>query len=260
MSTSPTVTVEIEGAIARVTLARPEVANTMNLAFGHDLLQAALRVEADPAVRAVVLTGSGRNFCFGGDLRGMTDSGGDVEAYLRELTTHLHAALVHFTRMDAPVIAAVNGTAAGAGLGLVLMADLAIAGSGAKFAPAYTGVGLTPDGATSFLLPRAVGYKRAMEMFLTNRVLTADEALAWGLVNQVVPDDQLAEAATKLATRLAAGPRGAFGLVKRLLADAEPGLEAQLAREGRTISRQGAAAEGREGIAAFLEKRKASWA
>lgn len=260
MSTSPTVTVEIEGAIARVTLARPEVANTMNLAFGHDLLQAALRVEADPAVRAVVLTGSGKNFCFGGDLRGMTESGGDVESYLRELTTHLHAAIVHFTRMDAPVIAAVNGTAAGAGLGLVLMADVAIAGSGAKFAPAYTGVGLTPDGATSFLLPRAVGYKRAMEMFLTNRVLTADEALAWGLVNQVVPDDQLAEAATKLATRLAAGPRGAFGLVKRLLADAEPGLEAQLAREGRTISRQGAAAEGREGIAAFLEKRKANWA
>jgi 2-(1,2-epoxy-1,2-dihydrophenyl)acetyl-CoA isomerase len=260
MSTSPTVTVEIEGAIARVTLARPEVANTMNLAFGHDLLQAALRVEADPAVRAVVLTGSGKNFCFGGDLRGMTDGGGDVEAYLRELTTHLHAAVVHFARMDAPVIAAVNGTAAGAGLGLVLMADLAIAGSGAKFAPAYTGVGLTPDGATSFLLPRAVGYKRAMEMFLTNRVLTADEALAWGLVNQVVPDEQLADAATKLATRLAAGPRGAYGLVKRLLADAEPGLEAQLAREGRTISRQGAAPEGREGIAAFLEKRKASWA
>jgi 2-(1,2-epoxy-1,2-dihydrophenyl)acetyl-CoA isomerase len=98
-----------------------------------------------------------------------------------------------------------------------------------------------------------------MEMFLTNRVLGAEEALQWGLVNQVVPDDQLAEAAGKLAAKLAAGPRGAYGQVKRLLADAEPGLEAQLAREGRTISRQGAAAEGREGIAAFLEKRKANW-
>jgi 2-(1,2-epoxy-1,2-dihydrophenyl)acetyl-CoA isomerase len=256
---APTVTVETRGAVAYVTLARPDVANTMNLAFGHDLLQAALKVEADSSIRAVVLTGAGKNFCFGGDLRGMTQSGGDVEGYLRELTTHLHAAIVHFTRMDAPVVAAVNGTAAGAGLGLVLMADLAVAGAGAKFAPAYTGVGLTPDGATSFLLPRAVGYKRAMELFLTNRVLNAEEALAWGLVNQVVPDDQLLEAATKLATRLAAGPRGAHGLVKRLLADSEGGLEAQLAREGRTISRQGAAPEGREGIAAFLEKRKASW-
>lgn len=257
-NSTPTVTVEIRGAVAHVTLSRPEVANTMNVAFGHDLLRAALRVESDPSVRAVVLTGAGKNFCFGGDLRGMQD-GGDVEPYLRELTTHLHAAIVHFTRMDAPVIAAVNGTAAGAGLGLVLMADLAIAGSGAKFAPAYTGVGLTPDGATSFLLPRAVGYKRAMEMFLTNRVLTADDALAWGLVNQVVPDDQLQDAAAKLAARLAAGPRGAYGHVKRLLGDSEPGLESQLALEGRTISRQAAAPEGREGIAAFLEKRKPSW-
>ena len=95
---APTVTVEVRGPVAFVTLARPEVANTMNLAFGHDLLRAALQVEADPSVRAVVLTGAGKNFCFGGDLRGMTQSGGDVEGYLRELTTHLHASIVHFTR------------------------------------------------------------------------------------------------------------------------------------------------------------------
>jgi 2-(1,2-epoxy-1,2-dihydrophenyl)acetyl-CoA isomerase len=259
MSAPSTVAVEVKDGIAHVTLARPDVANTMNLEFGHDILAAALKVEADPSVRAVVLTGSGKNFCFGGDLRGMVQSGGDVEGYLRELTTHLHAAIVHFTRMDAPVIAAVNGTAAGAGLGLALMADFTIAGTSSKFAPAYTGVGLTPDGSTTFLLGRAIGYKRAIELFLTNRVLSAEEALAWGLVNQVVPDEQLADAAGKLAQKLAAGPRGAFGLVKRLIADAEPGLEAQLAREGRTIARQGASAEGREGIAAFLEKRKPSW-
>lgn len=257
--TTPTVTVEVRNHVAFVTLARPDVANTMNLEFGHDILAAALKVEATPDVRAVVLTGSGKNFCFGGDLRGMVTSGDDVEGFLRELTTHLHAAIVHFTRMDAPVIAAVNGTAAGAGLGLVLMSDIAVAGTSSKFAPAYTGVGLTPDGSTTFLLPRAIGYKRAMELFLTNRVLSADEALAWGLVNQVVPDDQILDAATKIAERLAAGPVRAFGQVKRLLADAEPGLEAQLAREGRTISRQGTTAEGREGIAAFLEKRKAVW-
>lgn len=254
-----TVEVAVRESVAFVTLTRADAANSMNLQFGHDLLRAALTCESDPAVRAVVLTGAGKNFCFGGDLRGMASSGGDVSGYLTELTTHLHAAIVHFTRMNAPVIAAVNGTAAGAGLGLALMADYTIAAASAKFAPAYTGVGLTPDGSTTFLLPRAIGYKRAMELFLTNRVLGADEALAWGLVNQVVPDAELAAAALQLATRLAAGPLGAFGQVKRLLADAEPGLEAQLAREGRSIARAGASAEGREGVQAFLEKRQASW-
>jgi 2-(1,2-epoxy-1,2-dihydrophenyl)acetyl-CoA isomerase len=254
-----TVTVEIRDSIAHVTLARPDAANSMNLQFGHDLLKAALQCEADASIRAVVLSGSGKNFCFGGDLRGMASSAAGVSGYLTELTTYLHTAIIHFTRMNAPIIAAVNGTAAGAGLGLVLMADLAIAGAGAKFAPAYTGVGLTPDGSTTFLLPRAIGFKRAMELFLTNRVLSADEALAWGLVNQVVPDEELAAAALKLATRLAAGPLAAFGQVKRLMADSEPGLEAQLAKESRSIARAGDDAEGREGVAAFLEKRKALW-
>jgi len=121
--------------------------------------------------------------------------------------------------------------------------------------PAYTGVGLTPDAGCTFLLPRVVGYKRAMELFLTNRVLDAQQALDWGLVNQVVEDESLAETAAALAARLAAGPAGAFGAVKRLLAEAEPGFEAQLARESRSIASRGMTAEGREGIAAFLEKR-----
>ena len=132
---------------------------------------------------------------------------------------------------------------------------LAIAGKSAKFTPAYTGVGLTPDAGCTFLLPRAVGYKRAMELFLTNRVLGAEEALEWGLVNQVVDDDRVQETAVALAARLASGPTGAFGGVKRLLAEAEPGLEGQLERESRAIAARGAGAEGREGIAAFLEKR-----
>jgi 2-(1,2-epoxy-1,2-dihydrophenyl)acetyl-CoA isomerase len=258
-TTTSTVEVEVREGVAFVTLSRPDAANSMNLQFGHDILRAALRCEADPSIRAVVLTGAGKNFCFGGDLRGMASSGGDAAGYLTELTTHLHAAIVHFTRMNAPVIAAVNGTAAGAGLGLALMADMAIAGASAKFAPAYTGVGLTPDGSTTFLLPRAIGYKRAMELFLTNRVLTAEEALAWGLVNQVVPDEELLAVATRLATRLAAGPLHAFGQTKRLMADSEPGLEAQVVRESRSIAAAGSSAEGREGIAAFLEKRKAEY-
>lgn len=254
-----TVLTEIRANVAVLTLNRPDSANTLDLAMGRDLLAAALQCEADPAVRAVVLTGAGKNFCFGGDLRGMVSGGAPIEAYLRELTTHLHAAIARFMRMDAPVIAAVNGTAAGAGVGLVAMADLAIAGAGSKISLAYTGVGLTPDGGTSFLLPRAVGAKRAAELILTNRVLTADEALAWGLVNQVAPDDAVLDAALKLAGRLAAGPKGAFGKSKRLLAASLGALESQLSAESETIAAQAASAEGREGIAAFLEKRKAQY-
>src|SRR5580698_2926578 len=202
-SASTTVRLEIRDAIAFLTLSRPEAANTMNLQFGREFLSAALAIEA-AAVRAVLLTGQGKNFCFGGDLKGMVASGGDVRAYLSELTTNLHAGIALLARLDAPLVAAVNGTAAGAGLGLVLAADLAIAARSAKFVSAYTGVGLTPDAGCTFLLPRAVGYKRAMEMFLTNRVLDAQQALDWGLVNQVVDDDKVAETAAALGAQLAA--------------------------------------------------------
>jgi len=158
--------------------------------------------------------------------------------------------------MDAPVIAAVNGTAAGAGVGLVAMSDLAVCAESAKFALAYTGVALTPDGGTSFFLPQILGHKRAMELILTNRALSAREALDWGLVNQVVADTEVLGTAMALAERLAAGPLRAFGKAKRLVAAAHGGLESHLALESETIAAQGASAEGREGIAAFLEKRK----
>lgn len=256
---SDTVLVEVRGEVAVVTLNRPDTANTLDLAMGRELLAAALRCEADPAVRAVVLTGAGKAFCFGGDLRGMMSGEAPIEPYLKELTTHLHAAVARFMRMDAPVVAAVNGTTAGAGVGLVAMADLAVMAAGAKISLAYTGVGLTPDGGTSFLLPRAVGTKRAMELVLTNRALTAPEALEWGLVNQVVPDAEVLEKALELAGRLAAGPKGAFGRSKRLIAASLGALESQLSLESETIAAQAATVEGREGIGAFFEKRKAQY-
>lgn len=256
---SDTVLVEVRGEVAVVTLNRPDTANTLDLAMGRELLAAALRCEADPAVRAVVLTGAGKAFCFGGDLCGMMGGEVPIEPYLKELTTHLHAAVARFMRMDAPVVAAVNGTTAGAGVGLVAMADLAVMAAGAKISLAYTGVGLTPDGGTSFLLPRAVGTKRAMELVLTNRALTAPEALEWGLVNQVVPDAEVLEKALELAGRLAAGPKGAFGRSKRLIAASLGALESQLSLESETIAAQAATVEGREGIGAFFEKRKAQY-
>lgn len=255
----PTVKFELRDDVAWVTLNRPDSANTMNLQFGRDLLDAATRCRGTRGVHAVVITGEGRAFSFGGDLGAMMmNEGGNVEAYLRELTVDLHAAIVAFSRLDAPVIAAVNGTAAGAGMGLVLMADLAIAAEGARFSLAYTAVGLTPDGSTSYFLPRAVGTKRAMELVLTNRPLSAAEALDWGLVNKVMPDAEVVAEAGSLASRLAAGPLAAFGHAKRLMRSEAP-LEAQLEDESRTISSQATSPEAVEGISAFLGKRKPSF-
>jgi 2-(1,2-epoxy-1,2-dihydrophenyl)acetyl-CoA isomerase len=254
MSTA-TVNVETRGAVALVTLNRPTQSNTLSLQMGMDLLAAAMTCARNSAVRAVVLCGAGKNFCFGGDLRGISNKGG-AEAHLRELTSYLHAAISQFVRMDPPVIAAVRGTAAGAGIGLVAMSDLAVAGESAKFNLAYTGVGLTPDAGTTFLLPRAVGIRRATELMLLNRTLSANEALTWGLVNKVVGDGAVLDEAFALAEKVAAGPTRAFGKVKRLLAQSLGPFESQMVLEAETIAAQAASAEGAEGIAAFLAKRK----
>jgi len=249
-----TVDVETRGAVAVVTLNRPDSGNSLNLQLAMDVLAAALTCARNPAVRAVVLTGAGKNFCFGGDLRAMAKENAD--AYLRELTTYLHGAIAHFVRIDAPVIAAVNGAAAGAGIGLVLMADLAVCGTSSKFSTAYTTVGLTPDAGTSFMLPRAVGAKRAMELILLNRALTAQEALSWGMVNEVAPDAEVLPRALEIGERLASGATHAFGAAKRLIAHSLGALERQMVLESEAIVAQAGGAEGTEGITAFLEKRK----
>jgi 2-(1,2-epoxy-1,2-dihydrophenyl)acetyl-CoA isomerase len=158
-------------------------------------------------------------------------------------------------RMDAPVIAAVNGTAAGAGVGLVAMADLALCGRSSRFNLAYTSVGLTPDGGTSYLLPRIIGVKRAMELLLLNRTLPAAEALAWGLVNEVVADEQLLTRALEVATQLAQGPASAFGATKRLVAHSLGAFETQMVLESESIAAHAVSADAREGIEAFLKKR-----
>ena len=254
-----TVELEVRDGVATLTLNRPDSYNALTLELARELLSVALRCEADRGIRALILTGAGRHFCFGGDLRAMRVQGESAPGYLNELTTHLHAAISAFTRMRAPVVAAVNGTAAGAGVGLVCAADLALCARGSRFSLAYTGVGLTPDGSVSFLLPRIVGRRRAMELLLLNRVLGAEEALGWGLVNQVVDDAELAAQAHALAARLAAGPTESFGATKRLLEASAPGLETQMALEGRTIAAMSTHPHGREGIAAFIDKRPASY-
>ena len=178
-----TASYELRGNVAVITLNNPPVNG-----LGYETRKAAAagieQAERDAAVVAVVITGAGKAFCFGGDLRGMMAGSDNVEHYLRELTSNLHAGLSALARMDAPLIAAVNGTAAGAGVGLVLAADLAIAAQSAKVSLAYTGVGLTPDGATSFLLPRAVGHKRAMELLLRCNQRLVSSSLEEALVLQ----------------------------------------------------------------------------
>ena len=250
------VQVETRGAVALVTLHRPDSGNAINLQMAMDLLAAAMTCGRNSAVRAVVLSGAGRHFCFGGDLRVTAARDTAIDDYIRELTTYLHAAIAHFVRMDAPVIAAVNGTAAGAGVGLVAMADLAVCARGSKFNLAYTNAGLTPDAGTTFLLPRTLGLKRTMELLLLNRTLSAAEALAWGLVNEVAPDEQLVPRALEIAEKLAQGASGAFGATKRLIAHSLGPLESQMVLESETIARHAVGAEGREGVSAFLEKRK----
>jgi len=253
---APSVQVETHGAVALVTLNRPEQSNTLNLQMAMDLLAAAMACARNDAVRAVVLTGAGRHFSFGGDLRAMPPRELSLDGHIRELTTYLHAAISHFVRMDAPVVAAVNGTAAGAGVGLAAMADLALCARSSKFNLAYTQAGLTPDAGTTFLLPRTLGLKRTMELLLLNRVLGDEEALAWGLLNEVVADEQLLPRALEIAERLSRGASGAFGATKRLIAHSLGPLESQMVLESETIARHAVGAEGREGVSAFLEKRE----
>ena len=217
------------------------------------------RCSTDPAVRCVLLTGAGdRAFCAGGDVPGFHAGieSGEIGLLIQRMTQALHMAISRFARMRAPLVGAVNGVAAGAGFSLAAACDLVIAADTARFASAYTRIGLTPDGSSTYFLTRLVGPRRAMELHMTDRVLTAAEALDWGIVNRVVPAAALPEEAGKLAAQLAAGPTRAFGTVKKLvqtgLADT---LESQMEREARAILEMAQTEDGREGIAAFVAKR-----
>ncbi len=247
---------EVRDGVAHITLNREKAANALNLQMCRDLEAAALAAQEDALVRAVVIGAKGKMFCAGGDLPAMSEAGDDAPALLKRMTIHLHAGLSILSRMDAPVIAAVAGAAAGAGFSLVCATDLAVAGESAKFTMAYTAAGLSPDGSSTYTLPRLIGRRRAAELMLLNRRLTAAEALEWGIVNQVVPDAEVDATAGKLAAQLAQGPTLSFGKVKQLLlASSSESLETQMELESRSIADSARTADGREGIAAFLAKR-----
>ena len=255
--TYETLLLDIADNVATITLNRPADANAVNLRMAEELCHAATLCDDDPDVRAIVLTGTGKMFSAGGDLASFANSDDDLSLLIKRMVTSLHAAISRFARGDAPVIAAVNGTAAGAGFSMALATDLAIASSEAKFIMAYTAAGLSPDGSSSFYLPRLVGTRRAAELMITNRRLTADEALQWGIVNQVVAPEEVVPTAMALARQLASGPTKSYGVVKKLLTQTfNESLETQMEVEGRGIADSARTADAKEGIAAFFDKRK----
>jgi 2-(1,2-epoxy-1,2-dihydrophenyl)acetyl-CoA isomerase len=247
---------EVRDGVAHLTLNRPDQANGINIGMARDLMDATLAIAGDDRVRAVLLAGAGARFCGGGDVKEFAAQGGDLPQHLRRVIAYLHPAVESLVRGDAPVVAAVQGSAAGAGMGLAAAADIVIAGESTKFVMAYTAIAVTPDGASSWFLPRLIGVRRALELTLTNRPLSAAEALEWGLVTNVVPDEDVASEATAVAERLAQGPTRAFAGAKRLIHESlESSFEEHLAYEAEWMTRSARTADAAEGIAAFAEKR-----
>jgi 2-(1,2-epoxy-1,2-dihydrophenyl)acetyl-CoA isomerase len=249
---------DIRDNVAWITFNRPDAMNAINRQATNEFYDIVNRCSVDHSIRAVVLTGEGeRAFCAGGDVGEFAESGDGVEALIREMTGVLHLGISRLAWLPAPVIAAVNGVAAGAGLSFAACCDLAIAADHAKFTSAYTHIGLTPDGSSTFFLNRLLGRRRVMELYMTNRVLDAQEALDWGLVNRVVPAADLMDEVTKLATKLASGPTRAYGGIKKLvMMSPNDTLESQMERETRIIAEMSISKDGREGVSAFVAKRK----
>ena len=248
---------EIRDGVARILLNRPKNANAVDLQLAKDLMYAALQCDEDAGVRAILLGAHGKMFCAGGDLGAFAKAGDGMPGLVKEMTTYLHAGISRLARGRAPVVAAVNGAAAGAGFSLCCAADLVIAAESAKFTMAYTQAGLTPDGSSTYFLPRLLGTRRTLELMITNRTLTAAEALDWGLVNRVVGDGELEAEADALVARLASGPTEAFGVVKKLVsASLGDTLEGQMELESRAIADSARTADAAEGIEAFFAKRK----
>jgi 2-(1,2-epoxy-1,2-dihydrophenyl)acetyl-CoA isomerase len=240
-----------DGAVQTITLNRPDVLNAFNRAL-HKALRDALKEARDPEVRAVVLTGAGRGFSAGQDLTEFGEAG-DVRDALRE---SYHPNVLAIRALEKPVIAAVNGVCAGAGLSLACVCDLRIAADDASFVPGFIGIGLVPDAGGTYFLHRLLGAARAFEWMSSNRRLTASEAHAWGLVSEVVKADALQARAAELAATYAALPTRGIGMTKRLFDHADNAtLEEQLEMEAQLQAAATQTEDFREGVAAFLEKR-----
>jgi 2-(1,2-epoxy-1,2-dihydrophenyl)acetyl-CoA isomerase len=243
--------------VLTITLNRPDVLNALNREVHAGIHSALEQASADEAVRAVVITGAGRGFCVGQDLQEFSGGAGDVAQNLRE---SYHRNVLAIRALEKPVIAAVNGVAAGAGMSLALACDVRIASRSASFVPAFIKIGLVPDSGGTWLVRRLLGAARAFEWLTTGRRLGADEAREWGLVSEVVEDEEFAARAQEVAELYAAMPTRAVWHTKRLLDTAESSTFAdQLEREATTQAELTRTPDFREGVAAFLEKREAAF-
>jgi 2-(1,2-epoxy-1,2-dihydrophenyl)acetyl-CoA isomerase len=248
----PEVETSREGAVLTITLNRPDVLNAFNAEM-HRGLGAALKEARGSDIRAVVLTGAGRGFCVGQDLTEFREAPGDIGNRLRE---NYHPNVLAIRALEKPVIAAVNGAAAGAGLSFACACDLRIAADSAAFIPAFINIGLVPDSGGTYFVSRLLGPARAFEWLASGRKLTAAEAHAWGLVSEVVEQGALSARAAEVAARFAAMPTRGVGMTKRLLDHAlNATLDEQLEREAQLQTAATQTADFREGVAAFLEKR-----
>lgn len=257
MSEFEAIELEIAKGLAKITLNRPHAANAMDLILVKELARAALICDNNKTVKVVLITAKGKMFSAGGDLKAFSSFGDQTSLKTKELADDLHKAVSTIARMRAVVVIAVNGLAAGAGFSLSLTGDFVIAAASAKFTMAYTAAGLSPDGSSTYFLPRLIGLRKAQELMLTNRTLTAREACDWGLISKVVPDEDLQEASWTLAKQFVNGPSHAQSVVKKLLlCSSGNGLEEQMEIEGRETANAAATVDGKEGILAFVEKRK----
>lgn len=252
------VLLDIDGGIARLRLNRPEAANSMSVEMLSALCDAIMACHGHPGLRVVLLSGEGTNFCGGGDVRAFASKGEKLPDYIRQATAYLQNAVTGLLRLEAPVIASVQGFAAGGGgFGLVCASDIVIAGESAKFLAGATRVAMAPDAGVSVTLSRLVGLRRAMSILLTNPVIPAAEALQMGIVTKVVPDGELADASMLLVRELAAGAPKALAATKRLVwAGIGTSIEQCLSEEARTVSELSGMSDAREGLAAVIERRK----
>lgn len=251
---------DVKGSVATLTLNRPQMLNAVNEEAGKLLVAYLSQAERDPAIRCLLFKGAGDNFCAGGDVsmfKTMLDRSADERrAHYRTFLAFLHLGLASLARMPKPVVAVVRGAAVGIGLSFTLASDLAIAADNAKFALAYTQIGVSPDGSATFFLPRTVGLKKAKEIALLNERMDAQTALGLGIINRVVPLADLDKAADDLAAKLAAGATGAIGRTKALLnASLHRTLAEQLDAETEFFAESAASADFAEGVGAFMAKR-----
>lgn len=253
-----TVLYSVEENVATIQMNRPDALNALSLQLGKDLA-AAVQQAIDDGVRAVLLTGSGRAFCSGGDLREMRSMGeqqGSIEAFLDEPLKALHKVILMIREAPVPFIAAVNGVCAGAGTNFALACDIVFAANDASFNEAFVRIGLSPDCGGSFFLPRAVGEKLAAEMLMTGSTVTAQRAAEIGMINRVVAADELLDTARDFASKLAAGPTASIARVKQMLnATFSNDLRSQLDLEADLQVQSGKSPDFQEGVTAFFEKR-----